>query len=672
MKSFVCCIALLCSSLYSFSQKPPAKFGEVTFEELKQTRYDKDTSAAAVVLVDFGETIMNYNQNDGFQLNFERLTRIKILSQKGLEYANISIPLYRDGSDGEKLSGFKAVTYNLENGKIVETKLKTDAVFREKYDNNLEFVKVTLPNVKTGSVIEVTYKILSDFLFNFQDWEFQSEIPTVWSEYRARVPEYFNYDKYMQGYVSLAVNENTEAPASISITTKESSDSKLAGNSFSTSKIDYKESRFRWAAKDVPAFKHEPFLTTSRDYISKINFELAFTQFPQQPIKKYMGSWEDINKQYSDSENFGDQVTGNGFLKKTVEEITAGMTTPEAKIQAVYQYVRQNVEWDGNSRKFISSSLKKVLDDKKGNSADINLLLASMLDKSGFTVHPVLLSTRDHGFVREATPISSQFNYVITQVVLGDKYLLLDATDKYLPIGLLPERCLNGNGFMVSKEGFQWVKLVASVKSKITSNLDLTIAENGEMTGKISVDKSGYEALSTRKKFFSKGEEAYLKDFVGSKPIVLTKPEFKNTKDLNEIFKESYDATINEHITAAGPIMYINPFIFGRMEANPFTLPDRQYPVDYGSPLERVYMVKLTIPEGYDVDELPQSKVMTLPQNGGKYLYNISKNNGAINLTSIFQINRSIFSQEEYPNLREFYNQVVAKQAEQIVLKKKQ
>ena len=50
----------------------------------------------------------------------------------------------------------------------------------------MDITKVTMPNVKVGSVIEITYKVRSDFIFNFQDWEFQSTIPTVWSEYQRK------------------------------------------------------------------------------------------------------------------------------------------------------------------------------------------------------------------------------------------------------------------------------------------------------------------------------------------------------------------------------------------------------------------------------------------------------------------------------------------------------
>ena len=154
----------------SFAQKPPIKFGDVPIEDLKMTRYEKDSSAAAVVLADYGESTIEYDQSeDRFVLRFERVQRIKILTKDGLRYANFSIPLYHDGSSDEKIGSLKAYTYNLENGKIVETKMKNDGVFREKSNANLDITKITLPNVKEGSIVEISYKVNSDFLFNFQD-----------------------------------------------------------------------------------------------------------------------------------------------------------------------------------------------------------------------------------------------------------------------------------------------------------------------------------------------------------------------------------------------------------------------------------------------------------------------------------------------------------------------
>lgn len=118
--------------------------------------------------------------------------------------------------------------------------------------------------------------------------------------------------------------------------------------------------------------------------------------------------------------------------------------------------------------------------------------------------------------------------------------------------------------------------------------------------------------------------------------------------------------------------MYINPIITGQLDENPFKTEKREYPVDFGNPQEKMYLCKIVIPDGYEIEELPKQKVIMLPGNAAKFAYSVTSTGNTINVMSSFQINKSLFLQTDYPNLREFYNQVVAKQTEQIVLKKKQ
>jgi len=294
-----------------------------------------------------------------------------------------------------------------------------------------------------------------------------------------------------------------------------------------------------------------------------------------------------------------------------------------------------------------------------------------MLEKAEINVSPVLLSTRDHGFVREQMPVSSQFNYVVCLVQLGDKSVLLDATDKFLPIGMLPERCLNGNGFVVSKDGFRWVSLQPTTKTKTIYSTDLKLAESGELSGSLKVDMTGYNSADARRLFLTKGEKDYLKTFTEGHSWSLPKSEFQNVNEIQLPFKETHEIVINEHITDAGNTIYLSPFILTKVDENPFKQEKRNYPVDFGHATDEMYLAKITIPEGYAVDELPKSKMLLLPENGAKYIYNVAQTGNTINITSSLSINKSIFTQIEYPNLREFYSQIVAKHAEQIVLKKK-
>lgn len=655
-----------------YAQKAPIKFGNVSIDDLKMSQYEKDTSAAAVVLCDYGTSTITYNQSTSdWKLTFERIKRIKVFKKQGYAQADFEVVLYHNVTDEEKISGLKVVTHNLENGKDKETKMNSDAVFKEKYDQNIDLVKFTAPNVKEGSIIEVTYRIDSEFIHYFRDWEFQSTIPVVWSEYIANVPEYFNYEKYMQGYITIDIVETKANPRSIIFTTKERVTNRGVAErtNFSTDEVKYTEDSFRWAAKDVPAFKEEPFMTTYADYISKINFELATLRFPNQPIKPIMGSWADLNRSFLESEYFGKAVKGSGFLQKTTEEVTAGMTSPEAKIAAIYNYVKTNIEWNGNNRKYTTNSFKKLLEEKKGNSAEINLLLVAMLQRAGFTANPVLLSTRKNGFVRENMAVSSQFNYVICQVLVDNKNLLLDATDRMLPINLLPERCLNGRGYIISETMPGWVSLSAP-KSKTYASADLNLSTAGELKGKITITNDGYEGYALRKNYFKKGEADYLKDFSHSSSWEIEKSSFENMKNISESAKEQYEFTHTENFGDAS-VLYINPLIYLRMAENPFKLEDRAYPVDFGRATEKTFQGKILIPEGYTVEELPQPKIVSLPNNGGKFTYNVQVLGNTISIINIVSVNQSLFAQTEYASLREFHNIIVAKHAEQIVLKKK-
>src|SRR5690606_42045312 len=76
----------------SSAQKPPIKFGDVSLEEVKMSQYALDSAATAVVLCDYGESDLKYDQNQGFYLTFDRITRIKILTRDGYDHANFRIP----------------------------------------------------------------------------------------------------------------------------------------------------------------------------------------------------------------------------------------------------------------------------------------------------------------------------------------------------------------------------------------------------------------------------------------------------------------------------------------------------------------------------------------------------------------------------------------------------
>jgi len=173
---------------------------------------------------------------------------------------------------------------------------------KEKFNRNYDQTKFTLPNVKEGSVIEYSYKIKSSFIANFPSWKFQRSIPVRLSEYWAMIPDIFFFEKYTQGYVQIGHNEEPKLY------------------------YDEKVKAHHYVAKNVPAFKVEPFMTTEDDYISKVNYALSHYQLSDNVVHEVMGSWESLVVNLLDDENFGKAITKSGFLKDEVAQIIAGKT----------------------------------------------------------------------------------------------------------------------------------------------------------------------------------------------------------------------------------------------------------------------------------------------------------------------------------------------------------
>lgn len=626
---------LLFASLASRAQDSPVKpFGQVSMEEMKINMCPYDSSATAMILFDKGDADMAVARGS----SYNRHVRIKIFKKEAADIYATAVVYFE--KDEQFFGKFKASTYNLAEGKIVETKIGEDALFKGKFDKTTNQARFTLPQVNEGSIIEYTYTISSYELFGLPNWQFQYRIPVLWSEYNTSIPIYFTFRKDWHGYLRPQIEE-----------------SKNNGD------INH------LVMVKVPAFKDQPFMTSEENYISKLLLHLEKLWVPGQMEKIYIKSWPSVASRIYESDLWT-QIKTSGYLKKIVEEQTAGITDPEKKIHALFDYVKKNITWDESTDVYPDHQFKEVLEKKKGTSSEINGILVSLLMKADIDANPMVIRTRRKGFIKPFLPMASQFNDVICHVKLGEKTMLIDATNPGLPITALPERCLNGQGLLIRKETSDWIE-ITTVKSRRVVSSDFVLSDDGSLSGYLTISRDGISASDMREGFKKEGEEQYIKGLLEGKNWDVSKSTFENIDDYKTSAKEIHELAIPEYGQAAGPLIYINPIVYGRQEENPYKLEKREYPVDYASPFDRVYLGKITLPDGYTVEELPKPKIFVLPEGGGKYVYNVTHMGNALNVISQFIINKSSFSTEEYPVLREFYTQVVSKQNEQVVLRKK-
>lgn len=651
-------------------QNQSAKFGKVDDHELSMRTYDQDTSAAAVVLSDVGVSYFTYNK--GFKIIFERHTRIKVLKKSGYDVANIEVPYYQKGTNKELVYNIKGYTYNQEGGKLTKDKLETKAVFSEQSSENWFVKKFSMPNVKDGSIIEYSYTITSDFLYNLREWEFQSTIPVAYSEYKVRIPEYFNYKQQLQGYLGFDTSTKVRGKESFIVTWSSENVAGTGGGRTpaGSTNVDAENMTYHWIIKNAPALRAENYITTLRDYQSKIEFELQTVKYPGQLPKIMTGNWEEVTKDMLEAERFGAQLNRKGYFKTEVAAVAAKHKEPLQQMGAVYDLVKNNVKWNGKNSLYASGPLHKAYTSGTGNAADVNLMLVAMLQDIGLDAAPVLVSTREHGRPPQGAPMLNKFNYVIAHVMIEGKEYLLDATDPLLPAGMLPVRSLNGQGRLIKLKDQRWVSLKPASNYTKLFNGELTIRPNGDMAGTVTESSAGYNALNLRKAIQSDGEEKYAEKI--SKEIgnfKVGKPAFSNVANLDKSLNVQYTLTASGNSQATN-VIYLNPMLGQGEKENPFKLETRQYPVDLGVPIDYTYICRFNLPEGYELEETPKNAVVTLPEDGGRFMYMIQKEGNTVQIMSKINITKPLYYAEEYPYLKEFYNQVVAKHAEQIVIRK--
>lgn len=651
--------ALLLFALPVHAQLPipdqPPEWGEVSKEVLRVEDYPADSNASAVILADHGH---GHFERDG-EFELQRHTRIKILDEGGYESGTVVVPYYAE--DGiQNVMSVEGATYTLKEGTVQKHELDDDDVFTEDLDGGIEQIRFTLPNLEPGAVIEYRYDLESEGFVQIPGWNFQHAQPTLYSEYAVHFPDHLEYVALRRG-----------SQRYDSIYTKREGVGRSAGF------------EKHWVMKDVPALREEPYMTTPEDYRSQIRpqAKLLRSRRTGKVIERFMSSWPDFAETILEADYFGKGLGegggglfgGDGAVAKEVSHLTEGVQSDAAKMRAIYDYVQSSIEWTGETSRWRDKSFEEILESKTGNSAEVNLLLVSLLQNAGIEAHPVLLSTREHGRTIPGYPIIRQFNTVIAAVQLPDRRqrVLLDATEPLCPPSLLPKRNLNQQGWLVRKENPIWIGIPAPAANRQVY-VRGTLQPDGTLKGNLSVQDRGYEALQTRQALQDKDPSTIIKDRIlkHHSSVSLSDVSVKNRDSIRAPLKLTATLKSPGYAQATGPMLYVNPRVAAPVEENPFTLKKRTFPVDFAYPRKTRYILSLRLPDGYEVKDIPQSRKVKLPKNDGMFTRLIQSNHGQVSIRSVKHISTPRIPPSRYKSLRKFYTKMVSAHSKQIVLEK--
>ena len=632
-----------------------------------------DSSANAAVLSKKEDVYFIFTNYDGFMQHREVTERIKIYNKEGYDWATKKIYLY-EGSSGatkEKVSSVKGYTYNLKGDKVEKTKLKKDGIFEEDINDYTEVNTITMPNVQDGCVIEYTYKIVSPFIA-IDDFTFQYDIPINKLDVKIITPQFYRYNKFNNTKASYfpRIKESREKKT---LPTKKAS---FLGTSatentstYNNSNNSYYQDVLTISESNVPALKAEAFAGSMNNYVSKMSMELAaiLNEYGSE-TKSFSSTWEGVSKTINKLASFGGQLKRTNFFEDDITSVTASAENDFQKAAILSAFVKSKVKWNGYYGVSAYKGTKDAYKEGEGNVADINLLLIAMLKSQGVEANPVLVSTRNNGI--PLYPTQKGFNYVICMVEDQGKYILLDASERFSSVNVLPERALNWQGRLIKDDGSSsWVSLMSSQQSLESTSLNVKMAEDLSVSGKVRQIVKSNMSLSYKKKYIGLSKDDQVKAIERNKGAIEVSNLELEDKDGNT-FSGSYDYVLNDAVEDIGGKLYFSPLLFLAEKENPFKLDERQYPIDFSVPLKQKNIVNIMLPEGYQVESLPQSEVMEFAGGKIKYSFILKENGNFIQLSTEFDLQTPFVGSADYVVFKEFFGKVVAKQAEQIVLSK--
>lgn len=653
-------LLFVCAAGAVFAQKPPIKWGDIPREDLEMTVYEADSSADAVVLADFGEVVFDFATNDG-GYKFTRHRRIKILKRPAFDRADVALPFY-SYKNSEGFGKIRAQIFSPDGRK--ET-LRNRDIFEEEVSEYWSQMKFSLPNVQEGSVIEYEYELKAEGLFELPEWYFQEDIPVRWSEYRVHIPQWFHYVTLRQGRQPDIVESNTS---------QEQIFFRASGARGSSGTVSAQVTHHRFVMKDVPAMKEEAYITTMDDYLARIRFQLSGTQF--EVFKPVLTSWEEVASELMDHASFGAQITKTRYHKDLLEAAQtamAGAKTDEEKLQAAYAFLTNEMEWDGSTSMYVKDDLETCFEQHKANSGELNLMLIALLRAHGVDARPMLISTRGNGKTVQTYPILDQFNHVLAAVRLDDQIVPADLGSRFRPAGLPRVSSLNSQGWIVDPDNPQWAPINAP-ESKSVVMADFQLDASGLLTGTMKQYHAGYGAVAAREAFREHPDGAHLQKSLRAfhAEAVVDSFHTKNLEATGEPLITDVFCRIPGSVQNAGDYLYLSPVILPSLTENPFKVEKRLFPVDIPYPFNEQYIMKLQLPEGYHLEEIPEPVQVTLEGDGAHFNFFIKQSGEReLQVVSRFVVRQLHYEPEAYRGIRELFDRFVEKQREQIVLRKK-
>jgi len=313
-------------------------------------------------------------------------------------------------------------------------------------------------------------------------------------------------------------------------------------------------------------------------------------------------SWDEVGRWYWDLQK--ERIEPSPAIRAKAAELTKGMTDDDAKLRALYNFVSTKYRYIGIAfgiGRYQPHAADDVLSNNYGDCKDKHTLLASLLQASGITLYPALISSSWK--LDPEVPSPAQFDHVIGYLPQGKDARWLDTTPEVAALGYLIAPLRDKQALVMSGQ---------KPAQLITTPLDppFPSSQAFKIEGKLSEDGT----------FEAKVEDTMLGE--REVPVRFAFRQIPQSQWKELVQQISYAlgfAGIVSEVTASAPELIVEPFHFSysynrkdypdwsnhqfTVPGLPFFMPtlkdDAADPIWLGSPQVSVSNSKLELPKGY-------------------------------------------------------------------------
>jgi hypothetical protein len=634
------------------------KWTPPTPEELSMTSIPEVPGAPAVYLY------KEESADDGTHV-FRYYVRLKVLNERGKEYANVELP-FVSGDGGFKVFDVEGRTIHPDGSIVPFTDKPYEKVVEKSGGYKVKEKVFTLPAVDVGSIIEYRYALsLDDAYYQHPDWYIQSELYTRKAHYMWRPTN-----------AILSTDDGKDVSSSIAWTPILPADAKVVERPLANgSQASYMPTReLILDVHDVPPLPKEEDMPP----INSLSYRVLFYYTDVRSPKEF---WDQHGKRWSKA---SDKFIGpNNGVKSYVATLVKPADSQDQTARKLYAAVMELENTDFTRERTTSeekaSGLKKIetTDDillrKRGNGDQLTELFIAMCRAAGLKAYLMGVADRSERIFLPVYLSMRQIDDYIAIVNIDGKEVYFDPGQRYCePERLTWKHTLNG-GIRQSDAG----PVIASAPgsaytdNRISRLADLTLDEHGVATGTVTYRYTGDAALHWRQEAL-RGDETSLKEALRSNLEHMLpgglEIEVQSVANLT-----APEKTLVVIYGVKGPIgsptgkrLLVTGNLFESNEKPRFTSPKREIAIDMRYPSYVQEAVKYTFPASMAIEAKPTAEKDDLPKQA---VFSVSStvDGNSITISRVMANGQSIFLPASYNDLRAFYSKIETKDQEPVI-----